>query len=58
MKKILLGCLAALVAFSTLTGCGGEGAKSTGDTNKTKMTPEQLKDTYKGTKLKGISTGG
>lgn len=58
MKNTLFGFLVAVVAFSTLIGCGGDAAKSTGDSNKTKMSPEEMKNTYKGTKLKGISTGG
>jgi hypothetical protein len=57
VNKTLLTCLAAMVAISSLTGCGEEAKKS--DTSKDTMSKEQMKDAYKGKeKMKNFNTGG
>lgn len=55
MKSIFIAGLAAFVGACLLTGCGGETKK---EEAKPAMTPEQMKDSYKGVKQKNFSTGG
>jgi hypothetical protein len=54
MRKAVLGAMVAVYGLCLATGCGEtkkEEAKPT-------MKPEELKDAYKGAKLKNFSTGG
>ena len=55
MKSMFIAGLAAFVGTILLTGCGGEAKK---EEAKPAMTPEQMKDSYKGVKQKNFSTGG
>lgn len=55
MKSMFIAGLAAFVGACLLTGCGGETKK---EEAKPAMTPEQMKDSYKGVKQKNFSTGG
>ncbi len=55
MRSMLMGGLAAFVGACFLTGCGGEAKK---EEAKPALSPEKMKDTYKGVKQKNFSTGG
>lgn len=55
MRKAFLGAMVAFYGLCLATGCGGEAKK---EEAKPTMKPEELKDAYKGAKLKNFSTGG